>query len=232
MSAMQTLTINDGLPAHGQAELAQTRSKNYWFLAQFFLQRPDAQFIAGLQQAFEGIAPDTDDATMQQLIHATDELAMRDDSIAIEKEYTRLLRGLEEGYGPPPHYESVYRENRLVGDTTADVIRCYQQAGFGDIDPDAGPQDHIGVELKFMSLLCLQEYQAWQNHDAALAYEKMQLQQSFLQQHLMAWMPDFCQQLIEQSQHDFYTAIGRLTLDALSPEMELLDELSRELSVA
>jgi len=215
------------------SELAESRSKNYWFLARFYLERPEPGFLAELSSALTA-TPSVE--VNQPLSRLNDEIQrmQTDDSaiVTLQKEYTRLFRGLREGYGPPPPYESVYRENHLVGDTTSDVIHHYRQAGFGDIDETAGPQDHLGVELKFMSLLCYQEHAAWSNAATAEALQHIEQQQAFLDQHLMTWQPAYCERIIRESQAPFYIAVAQLTLETLQPERSLLEEISRELDAA
>ncbi len=211
-------------------EIAESRSKNYWFLAQFYLLRPQHSFVQQISSALEA---NTSNTELSGLYDEIQQLQEDNEAITqLEKEYTRLFRGLREGYGPPPPYESVYRENRLFGDSTSAVMRQYQNAGFGAIDEDAGPQDHIGVELKFMSLLCYQEYNAWKNDNSKQALQTIEQQKAFLGQHLMTWLPEFCKRLINESQLNFYSIIAKLTLDSLQQELSLLDEITHELNAA
>lgn len=215
------------------AKLAESRSKNYWFLARFYLERPESCFLSDLSSSITASMESEANASLMQM---SDEIRrIQGDgtaSTALGVEYTRLFRGIEEGYGPPPPYESVYRENRLMGDSTMDVMRHYQASGFGIIDETAGPQDHLGVELKFMSLLCFNEHEAWSKDDMTGAIQIIQRQRSFLKEHLMAWVPAYCDRIMEESRQAYYSSVAKLTLDTIRAELSLLDELSRELDAA
>ena len=125
-------------------------------------------------------------------------------------EFTRLVSGIQEGLGPPPPFESVWRENRLIGESTVVVIEAYARAGFADIDPEAGPQDHVGVELKFIALLALREAQAWQADDASAARQRASQELDFLHAHLGAWAPRWADAIIEQAREPLYAALAGL----------------------
>jgi TorA maturation chaperone TorD len=136
--------------------LAENRSRSYWLLSLFYLRKPDKVFIAELRRGVEkiNVIPDLKeeilllkDALKEDL---SDQFILR---LAVE--FTRLFRGIKEGYSPPPPYESVYRgEGRVMGNYTLMVMKKYRDAGFLIIDKYPGPQDYIGTELKFMSFLC------------------------------------------------------------------------------
>ncbi len=133
-------------------------------------------------------------------------------------EYTRLLRGIKQSYGPPPPYESLYRENRLMGEATLAVLRHYQQAGYGMLEENVGPQDHLGTELKFMALRCHDEATAWQQAKTTEAMKIRAAQLSFLEHHLLAWVPDYCDRLQQEAQVSFYGAVARLTAKLLTED--------------
>ena len=211
-----------------RSELAAFRSRNYWFLAQFYLRRPEPEFLGELSSALASSTDDTEASETLSLLRDELNRVQNDETAALEleKEYARLFRGLREGYGPPPPYESVYRENRLVGATTAAVMHHYRRAGFGEIDETAGPQDHLGAELKFMSLLCYREHEAWTSGDTHQARKSIERQQEFLEHHLMAWLPEYGELIAGESRVPFYSAAARLTLETLEPERSLLDGIA------
>jgi len=215
------------------ASLAETRSRNYWFLSGFYLERPERAWLQKLKDSLDELAGAKLDGPLQQLVEETDRY-LTDETAALElnKEYTRLFRGLQKGYGPPPPYESVYREDRLVGECTADVISHHKRAGFGIIDPEAGPQDHMSAELKFLSLLCYKEHQAWVEGNTAQAMQCMEQQRSFLDEHLMAWLPEYKDTIEVQSNLPFYRAATALILESVSADRAFLDGISRELDAA
>jgi TorA maturation chaperone TorD len=130
--------------------------------------------------------------------------------------------------GPPPPFESVWREDRLIGESTLAVIKAYVEAGFADIEPEAGPQDHIGVELKFLSLLALREAEAWKSGNDEMARKRVAQQQKFLQQHLGLWAPRWADSIIEQSREPLYAALAGLLKAGLAETQFELSSLLKQ----
>ena len=212
--------------------IAKSRSQIYWFLSAFFLHAPTAAELNDLKVQFAArLRNDADEAEpiLAQLAGTIDR-ATDLDQLAhdLSIEYTRLFGGLKNNSGLPPPFESVHRESRLIGETTRAVVDAYRDAGFGDIDSGAGPQDHIGVELKFLALLCYEESQAWSHNDIAAAGTACARQIDFLEQHALAWIPGYCDDLSQKSEQDYYRLAGRLTQHALGHDREILRAVQKQ----
>ena len=132
----------------------------------------------------------------------------------LQVEYTRLLSGTSKASGAPEPYESMSLEGRLFGECSEAVSAAYVDAGHPDPVPDAGPSDHIGTELRFMSILCFHEMEAWREGDESEANELLERELDFLDAHVMRWVPEFCDRLAELTTHSFYLAVARLTAAA------------------
>ena len=222
--------MDTGQPSRGaQPTLAESRSRSYWLLSGFFLTRPDPNVIDDLRarlepaRAFWSISP-----LLKRLADAIADREGDDLPQRLAIEYTRLFGGLREGYGPAPPYESMYRENRLHGESTMDVVRMYADAGFAVVDETIAPQDHVGVELKFMALLCNEEIGAWEQGDEAAVADLWERESLFLSNHLLAWGPDFCQRIEADSREPFYGAAAALTEAILVADAQLLSEVQAE----
>ncbi len=210
------------------AAVAATRGGAYWFLSRLLLERPEASFLGEI--AARDAAGDDDLAEIVE--EAKVAVSEQRAALALLREYTFLFRGLREGEGPPPPYESLYREQRLMGDSTAHVMRHYHEAGFGDIVPEAGPQDHIGVELRFLSLLCYREHQALNEGAVERALEFTARQRRFLDEHPLRWVDELCDRIESASRLPYYAAVARLTPALLHQDRMLLDELDDEYRAA
>ncbi|GMQ87397.1 MAG: hypothetical protein BMS9Abin08_0598 [Gammaproteobacteria bacterium] len=208
------------MPAHEMQALAEARSHGHWFLGDIYLSRPDAAWITKLLQKLPA------DGETGEGLHALRSTLHAADPQQLAVEYTRLFRGIKAGYGPPPPYESLYREGCLMGQVTIDVLKAYTHAGYGQIDPAAGPQDHLGVELKFMGLLCHDEARAWGKDDALQAQRLQHMQTEFLDRHLLCWTPGYCQDIHKESYKDFYRHAATVTEQTLCEERELLTQLA------
>ena len=80
-----------------------------------------------------------------------------------------------------------------------------------------------------MSYLCQKTIDSMEKDDkeGTLAYLKKQ--KDFLGKHLMVWIPDFCEDLEQATESDFYKGIARLTRDYLNLEQETTGELMDEI---
>lgn len=212
--------------------LAEDRSKLYWFVSEFFLSPPTGDGLQALLLQLSGRTREPFDTTepvlaeLQAILEAAPDL----DRLAMELgvEYTRLFHGLKEDAGLPPPYESVHRESRLIGAATEAVVSAYADAGYGEIHAPAGPQDHLGVELRFLSLLCFDESQVWGGDDSGAAYSGWVRQWEFLTRHALAWIPSYCDALERGSTVRYYRIVAGLTRHALQQDHQVLRELREQ----
>ena len=129
-----------------------------------------------------------------------------DDDLTVE--YARLFLGPFEIKAPP--YGSLYLdgEGRVMGDSTMDVIRFYEDAGLTRSKDCGDLPDHIAVELEFMSYLIYKEIEAIEKSDFATALEMIKKQESFLDRLLGRWIVQFCRKIKESTDNEFYTALA------------------------
>lgn len=118
----------------------------------------------------------------------------------------------EEGHLHP--YESLYHypmgeEPRLWGKATGEVQKFFQSVGLMiDEEIDLIP-DHLSAELLFMSYLI----------DNGL----IEHQKSFLQKHLLRWVPEFCAQVQRHAHTSFYRNIAALLSELIVSEGEAFE---------
>ena len=207
--------------------LAEVRSRTYWFLSTIYLVKPDITFLENLKLKLSSFNNRDDKlAELVELIRKSIEGDIQDLSERLAIEFTRLFRGIKKGYSPPPPYESVYRgEGRVMGETTLSVMKFYSEAGFGIIDESEGPQDYIGVELKFMSLLCYREMESWKNGKINEGKRYLELEKRFLEEHILQWIPSFCRKIENEAKEEFYVAVARLTEEFIKTDFENLEVL-------
>jgi TorA maturation chaperone TorD len=67
-----------------------------------------------------------------------------------------------------------------------------------------------GAELEFMYFLIFKEFEAFSNLDKQTATDYIQKQKSFLEDHLMAWVPLFVANIIEHAETLFYQYLAKL----------------------
>jgi len=108
-------------------------------------------------------------------------------------------------------YESLYNyapgdRPRLWGKTAGEVQEIYQSAGIM-IDEEINLiPDHLSAELLFMSYLI----------ENGLAEE----QELFLVNHLLAWIPEYCDELQRHARTTFYREVAGLLKEFMSSDSE------------
>jgi TorA maturation chaperone TorD len=195
------------------AGTAARRSAIYWTLAELFLRCPDQPFVdrlgGVLRPESTSNAVDSMREDLAGLAALLPETSAGVEEVAIE--YTRLFGGLSSSYGPPPPYESLHRGSASPGEAAASVSRAYADAQLSPADV-AVPPDHLGIELKFLALLCHEESEAWRTatHEQGVAW--LQRERAFMDEHLMAWLAPYLALLEPNAQLPFYRKVMSLTL--------------------
>ena len=110
-------------------------------------------------------------------------------------------------------YGSVYLEGerKMMGNSTLDVRERYRDAGLDTAKTFKDAPDHISAELEFMHYLIYKEIEAFAISDIEMAIAFIQRQKSFLEDHLMAWVPEFTGNVVENAKTPFYRNLGRAT---------------------
>jgi putative dimethyl sulfoxide reductase chaperone len=207
--------------------LARQRSQTYWWLSELYLAAPDGAAVARLRD-LAGEASAGDDAFPLKGRLAEMAAALAEVSpAALAIEHARLFAGLGESYGPAPPFESMHAGIPTQGDSTPSMVDAYRAAGFERIDVPAVPQDHLAVELRFMALLAAQESVAWDQHKLERLRAVLGHQQRFLDAHLLAWVPAYCERIATESREPFFAAVARMTGEALALDRANIDDLLR-----
>ena len=123
-------------------------------------------------------------------------------------EYAQLFVG-PFGLKAPP-YGSVYLdgERTVMGPSTIETIRCYEDEGLVRDAEFTELPDHIAVELEFMYFLCFREVEALRNGDTERAAAYQRKQEDFLLHFPGRWAPLFCRNIKEGTDNRFYTALA------------------------
>lgn len=211
----------------------QWRAETYWFLAALYGQPITAPVLARLAgvatknpEDETGIGDEFRAALAKDADCGFEELSQR-----LASEHARLFLGLRQGYGPPPPYESLWREARILGDSTLAVATAYSDAGFEDTD-QCGPCDHIASELRFLASLCHAEAEATTKGETGEAAWARERQIDFIDEHLLRWVPQYCQELARQSREPLYAALARVTGKVVAGDALTLGATAQQASSA
>jgi len=220
------------------SQLALTRGELYRTLSMIYIHPPNRSLVQRLldeRHLFSAAFPGRGSPLPGKLaegLEAIRRFAEEVDTHRVERladallvEYTRLLRGVKHGYGPPPPYESVYRgEDVVFGETTMAVCREYQELDFKLSERySREPPDHISCELDFMRFMCNKELEAWRNVNKNQAFRLLDAEKHFLEEHLMRWVTRFCENVRAHERLGFYRGWADLTEGWLSLDYQLIE---------
>ena len=132
--------------------------------------------------------------------------------LRLEREYTRMC------FSSKPRqvylFESVYREGKLLQESTFQIARLYYEAGVKVEEHFRLPPDHIAVELEFMAYLCFHEAMSRQPEDQERKQYASSLQRIVLESHLGPFSLAVGEKLGAHAESEFYQLVAR-TLGAV-----------------
>lgn len=129
-----------------------------------------------------------------------------------------------------PH-EAVFldKEKRLGGRVTIGVSQFYKKAGADILENCIDMPDFIGMELEFMAFLCRMEMKLREKADYAALYNCIHLQKDFLDEHLLKWVYQCCEKIIDRTKYGFYKAIACMIMEFMDSEADYFAELNAEI---
>lgn len=180
------------------------------FLSRLFLEAVDESLITELRDG--PVLGDWPLAADEETVRGLD--LLRVGAATSREELVVDHRDLFEG---PDHvlacpYESVYLsdEHLTFEQETRDVRAFYQRFGLQAPSLGTEPDDHIGLELSFISHLCVLGLDAIEAADADAESAMIASVADFLEQHLLRWVDDCLDRVVEHATTDFYRGLGHL----------------------
>ena len=201
------------------AEGAKFRSHIYGLLATVFRREPNLALIRELRAPpLWGVFSDLE-VDLGEVFITTPETQLLE---ILALEFTRLF------IGPNNHisaHESIFVEmdhgiGSLWGARTVAVKNFIETTGLDYDSEFTGVPDHASVELEFMQRMTAWEADKWQQHDRENAEYCLKVQRMFLDQHLLVWLPQFCDAVIKQADIRFYAGVAELTKNFLEFEQD------------
>ena len=137
-------------------------------------------------------------------------------------EYTNLFAGGKVLAAP---WESVYfGDDRLIfQEQTLEVRSWYKRFDLESEKIHREPDDHIGLEMLFLSHLASLSAQALTEQDNNRAEELVNAQREFMKEHLGVWALTWCNLVERHARTDFYRGLVYLTRGAVCELAEALD---------
>lgn len=204
---------------------AQLRSSVYGILSLIYRQEVTEDLIEKIRDP--------------SFLETLSELGLELDNEFKRKPKNELLLDLQTTYtklflGPGKHIlacESAHRKDdtgSFWGEATPRVKRFIEATGLEFKKGYGGIPDHISIELEFMQRLTQKESLAWKKKDHDLAVRCLEVERSFMNEHLSEWVPEFCHKVTEESENSFYKQMAKLTEKFIRfDKEEIRDVLSR-----
>jgi len=123
-------------------------------------------------------------------------------SAALTEDYSRLFSGSEQALAPA--CASVYHWDRNEPDK---VREFYDSYGWVSRTREKVPADHLGLELLFLSRL-IDQYQALDDEPCRIEMRKEIC--TFINNHLLSWVPIWNDEIQQHARSLCYKAIGTL----------------------
>jgi TorA maturation chaperone TorD len=206
-----------------KVEGARTRSNIYGFLSSMFREEINAERL--LQIKGPDIKEVLSEMGIQYEIFSQKDQDQLLEDLAVE--YTRLFLGPDKHISP---HEAVHHQ-RDDGDwgvhwggSTVDVKKFIETTGLEYKQEYSGMPDHISVELDFMKEAAGREAQALEEKDWEGALYCQKMEKKFIYDHLIKWIPAFCDKIISQAEISFYGDLADVTKDFITLEFEEINE--------
>ncbi len=209
-------------------EIWNLRTSLYGFLANSLLEPIQGEHIVAFSESFWRDFPLEAanvqmKAGLEQLIKCSSYLEGLSDEEAVENvmvEYTVLFIG--PGVPKAPPCESLYRspERIFFGSTSFEMKAALNAHGLESKRKYRQPEDHIGLELMFLSILSNKLLGLEISQQVATIKE----QAAFIDHHLLSWIPELCQDAKLNGSVGFYGGFIELIWGILLWDRELIEE--------
>ena len=205
------------------SDTAVARSQVYGLLTTVFRAEPSEAFIRDLNGPRLSGALSNLDIDLGETFRSSTEGKIAEE-LAVE--FTWLF------LGPGQHisaHESVFAEvdgqlGGLWGAKTVEVKKFIETTGLDYESGFTGLPDHISVELEFMRKLSEWEAAKWSENDSENAKYCLTVQKKFTEEHLLKWVPQFCDEVIEKANMPFYREMAKVTRDFLQFDHDIINQ--------
>ena len=217
--------------------IMQGREVTYAAMSDLFLsliETKQIQMLIDLMPMYEEMAENTDNQHIKygvsHLLEAVNEYKNSDDTarknllVDYSREYSRLFclgnaAAISESvYVSPLHL--TMQEQEL------EVSKLYKACNFDMKHTTNEPQDHLSYELMFMSYLSKGTYQNIEKGDNTQAESLINLQKSFIKDHLLNWLGYFLSSVKKYKEGDrLYYPLSCLLLGFIEEDSAFLETL-------
>lgn len=131
-------------------------------------------------------------------------------------EYNRLMNERAVSSFVPREAAQLGREKEfcnVISDVYASAGIVFKKCG-GEAD------DHIAIELEFMAVM--HERMLYNSFSVRSAMELLEIQETFLEEHLLKWTPQFCERLNAVTDSPLYLGLSHMLEEFLPMDLQML----------
>jgi DMSO reductase family type II enzyme chaperone len=144
------------------------------------------------------------------------------DEERLRREHERLTRA-----GGTKPYEAEC-SGKALADLTLELRDFYRAFGL-ELRPEADERpDHLALELCFLAFLCVKEAQAEDQAELEILGLVQSAERRFLEEHLLPWVPEFCEQLRREQSLSFHACAAELLAQFLEGEPARLERCAHD----
>lgn len=205
--------MNKNAELSDMTEHAQQRSNVYGFLASVYRKELTAEVLAQIKDRKFKEVLSALGVQLGKEFYSEPEAELIE-NLAIE--YTRLFLGPGKHISP---HESIHNE-RDDGDwgthwgaSTVEVKKFVESLGLKYKETDTSIPDHISVELELMQKVIDKERETRSENSEKEALHYLKIEKLFMDDHLIKWIPGFCDKIIAESDLSFYREMAKITRD-------------------
>jgi len=190
---------------------------------------PDAKLVDSLRKGkFAGALRESlamlGDTSLKGDIDKCEKEYVRKDSVdkkemllELERDYTRMF------FSSKPRlaylFESVYREGKLLQESTFEIAGLYRDAGLLLNEDFRLPPDHIAVELEFLSFLFFKELDGLKNGNREVVEYARELQDIVINKHVRSFALNVAERVATHAKTPFYRTVAQVLKQYYSQEV-------------
>lgn len=137
--------------------------------------------------------------------------------LELERDYTRMF------FSSKPRlaylFESVYREGKLLQESTVEIAGLYRDAGLVLNEDFRLPPDHIAVELEFLSFLFFKQMEGMKEGKKEVMEYARELQDAVIERHLRPFALNIAERVAKHAGTPFYRTVAQVLKQYYSQEV-------------
>ncbi|MDR1185659.1 MAG: molecular chaperone TorD family protein [Coriobacteriales bacterium] len=202
------------MTAKSQLDVLQREKVTLDLLSNALLDTPDSEWLKSLvaQDVFSGIPFAMNQQNVQEGLKLLQDWSASFDpkSDETQSDYMRLFIGPGKPLAPPWETMFLSDDALLFQMETLEVRSWYRAYDLESKKLHHEPDDHIALELEFVSFLTDSAVRQLQEGDSVAAETFLGARSDFLSSHLLRWCFDWCQTVDENAKGLFYQGIAKL----------------------